>query len=374
MKILAAPNSFKESLTAIRIAEIIAKTLESLHSFRVLKLPVGDGGDGTLDAVVYSGNGKFKKFKVHGPLMDEVEARIGLIGSKISFIEMAEASGIKLVPVDKRDPLYTTTFGTGELILKAMELGIEEIILGVGGSATVDGGIGALSALGFKFLDGSGKEVPPTGEGLIRFRKIVPPEKLPDVRIKIAVDVMNPLLGKRGAVRVYGPQKGLKPEYFEPFENGLKRLRDKILKITGKDIDVPGAGAAGGIAGSFYGLLNASIESGIELVLKIIDFDSTLQDADLVITGEGKMDYQTLFGKAPFGVAKHAKSKGIPVIAVAGSVEDDEKLLSHFDALFPIVRGPVSLSSALKEAEKNLEKTILSIGKLLIVCRSKGGE
>ncbi len=367
MKIIAAPNSFKESLSAIEIAEIIADVLAGFLGFEVIKLPVGDGGDGTLDAVVFSAKGQFKKFKVHGPLMEEVEARIGIIGSHTAFIEMAEASGLKLVPGEKRNPLYTTTYGTGELILKAAELGVREIILGVGGSATVDGGIGALSALGFKFLDENGKEVPPNGEGLTRFKKIVVPESLPDVKIRIAVDVMNPLLGEKGAVRVYGPQKGLKPEYFDAFENGLVRLREEILKVTGRDINVEGAGAAGGIAGSFYGLLNASIESGIELVLQLVGFDGYLKDADLVITGEGKIDYQTKFGKAPFGVAKHAKNKGVPAVAIAGAVEDEEELLDYFDGLFSIVRGPVSLEVALKEARKNLRKTVLSLGKLMSV-------
>ncbi len=370
MKILAAPNSFKESLNAIQIAEIIADVLERYPGFTVFKLPVGDGGDGTLDAVVFSAKGEFKKFWVHGPLLEKVEARIGILGKSTAFIEMAEASGLKLVPPERRNPLYTSTYGTGELILKAVELGINEIILGVGGSATVDGGIGALTALGFKFIDAQGNEVPPNGEGLVKFSRIIPPKSLPDLNIKIAVDVMNPLLGESGAVRVYGPQKGLKPEMFEAFENGLRRLREEIYRLTGKDIDVEGAGAAGGIAGSFYGLLNASIESGIELVLQIIEFDKFLQDADLVITGEGRIDYQTLFGKAPIGVAKHAKNAGVPVIAIAGEVKDDDALIDHFNGLFSIVRGPVDLESAIKNAKSNLEKTVMSIGKLLISFKS----
>ena len=314
MKIIAAPNSFKESLTAIEIASIIKETLEKVSKrFEVVEFPVGDGGDGTLEAVVYS-----------------------------------------------------TTYGTGELIKLAAQTGVNEIILGVGGSATVDGGIGALTALGFKFLDENGDEVPPNGEGLVKFRKIIPPEVLPQVKIRIAVDVMNPLLGERGAVRVYGPQKGLKPEYFDLFEAGLKRLRDEILKLTGKDINIEGAGAAGGIAGSFYGLLDARIESGIELVLETLRFDELLRSgANLVITGEGKLDYQTLFGKAPFGVAKHAHKAGIPVIALAGAIEDEDKLIPYFDALFSIVRGPVSLTDALKNAGNNLKNTVRSLGKVL---------
>ena len=370
MKIIAAPNSFKESLSAIEIARIIKETLTGISkNFEVIEFPVGDGGDGTLEAVVYSGKGEFKKFKVHGPLMEPVVARIGLLGNgKIAFVEMAEASGLKLVPPEKRNPLYTTTYGTGELIKNAIKLGVNEIILGVGGSATVDGGIGALSAIGFKFLDENGDEVPPNGKGLITFRKIIPPRELPKVRIRIAVDVMNPLLGENGAVRVYGPQKGLRPEYFEAFETGLKRLRDEILKLTGRDIDIEGAGAAGGIAGSFYGLLGAEIESGIELVLETLKFDDLLhKGVDLVITGEGKLDYQTLFGKAPLGVARHAREKGIPVIALAGAIENEDKLISHFDAIFPIVRGPVSLEDALKNARENLSNTIRSLGKVLSI-------
>lgn len=369
MKIVAAPNSLKESLSAIEACEIIATTLEGLSSeFKVVKFPVGDGGDGTLEAVVYSGKGTFKTFKVHGPLLTPVEARIGIISNgKVAFVEMAEASGLKLVPPEKRNPLYTSTLGTGELIKNVIELGIKDIILGVGGSATVDGGIGALFALGFKFLDEKGQEVSPDGRGLVNFRKIAPPPKIPDVRLKIAVDVMNPLLGEKGAVRVYGPQKGLKSEYFEQFEEGLARLRKEIKKLIGKDIDVEGAGAAGGIAGSFYGLLNAEIKSGIELVLEILNFDQLLQQGiDLVITGEGKLDYQTLFGKAPFGVASHAHKFDIPVIAIAGGIEDEDKLLEHFDSIFPIVRGPMSLSEALKTAKDNLRNTIRSIGSLIL--------
>ncbi len=370
MKIVAAPNSFKESLSAIEICEIIARTLEELSStFEILKFPVGDGGDGTLEAVVYSGKGIFRTFKVHGPLLTPVDARVGIIASgKVAFIEMAEASGLKLVPPEKRNPLYTSTLGTGELIKNVIELGIRDIILGVGGSATVDGGIGALFALGFKFLDKNGQEVTPDGRGLVNFRKIVPPPEIPNVRLKIAVDVMNPFLGEQGAVRVYGPQKGLKPKYFEQFEAGLARLRDEIMKLTGKDIDVEGAGAAGGIAGSFYGLLDAEIKSGIELILEILNFDELLQQGvDLVITGEGKLDHQTLFGKAPYGVASHAHKFGIPVIAIAGGVEDEDKLLEYFDSIFSIVRGPISLKEALKTAKDNLEKTIRAIGSLILV-------
>ena len=371
MKIICAPNAFKESITSVEAAKVMAKAAKDAGIEDVLEIPVGDGGDGTLDALRSVIGGEIVEFQVTGPNWKPVVAPILLFNDgKSAFVEMAKASGLALVPLDERDPFQTTSYGTGELIRYAISLGVDEIILGVGGSATMDGGIGALKALGFKFIDVRGDEVRPTAEGLVKIRWIDDSdvfEGVKRVKIRIMVDVMNPLVGSHGAARVYGPQKGAKDEDLPIIDAGLANLANKIRRKTGRDImNLPGAGAAGGISGSFHGLLNASIEHGIGLFLELVKFDKLLEDTDFVFTGEGKLDRQTVFGKAPMGVLKAAQKRNVPVVAFAGIVEDwDELHKAGFLALFSIVPGPVSLGEALKNASTYLYQTTFEVSAML---------
>lgn len=374
MRIVIAPNSFKESLSAIEAAKLIEEGISRYAGEQeILLAPVGDGGDGTLETLFYNLEGERIELKVKGPLFEEVVAYYGIFNNgRTAFIEMALASGLKLVPKDKRNPMRTTSYGTGEMIRDALDHGVEEVIVGVGGSATVDGGIGALSALGIRFLDEEGKEVEANGSGLLRIKSIDLSgldKRVHKTKFYIASDVTNPLLGESGAARVYGPQKGATPEMVMELERGLLRLAEIIENTRGIDVkNVIGGGAAGGISASFYGLLDARIESGIELVLDLIHFDRLLEDAGLVITSEGKIDRQTLFGKGPYGVMKRAKERGVPVVVLCGEyVEDDldELLNAGFDMIMPILNGPLERDEAILNAGEHLFNTSKILGKFL---------
>ena len=367
-KVVVALNAFKEGANAVEACQKFAEGLrEGCPRLDVLEVPIGDGGDGTLEALAANlpGQGEMRTLEVPGPRFRPVQARVWVFGTR-AYVEMAEASGLKQVPPEERDPYQTTSMGTGVLIQSLIEEGIQEIYLGVGGSATVDGGLGALSALGFQFLDRQGQPVDPTGRGLIEVQEIRPPEPLPEVKITVLTDVQNPLLGPDGAARVYGPQKGATPEQVEALEQGLSRLRALIQGLTGVDVNVPGAGAAGGIAGSFYGLIGAKLESGIEVFLDLIQFDRKIQGARWVITGEGKFDYQTAFGKGPWGVLQHALAQGIPVIVVAGQVEDEELHdLPEKVSVFSILRGITDLQTAIRATPHLLHTFGVHLGRLL---------
>ena len=372
-KLVIALNAFKESLNSVDACEIFAAAFKkAFPEAQTVITPIGDGGDGTIDALAYNlrENAAFKEFEVTGPLFNPVKARILIIKNK-AYIEMAEASGLKLVPPEKRNPYNTTSLGTGELIKHAIDSGIDEIFIGVGGSATVDGGIGVLSALGFRFLDRSGNPVKLTGEGLLKIRKIVPPERFPKAKITVLTDVRNPLLGEKGAARIYGPQKGATPQQVETLEKGLKNLRDIVLKTYQKDIDTEYAGAAGGIPGLMYGLLNADIKPGIEVFLKLIDFQNILQDADLVLTGEGKFDEQTLFGKGPWGVVKSAMKLNVPALIVAGQVDFEPERLPQNVSVFSILKQVEDLSICIKQTPIYLREFAYNLGKLLRDTRHK---
>lgn len=366
MKIVIAPNAFKESLSAFEVCEIIEKAFKQvLHGVKIEKVPLADGGDGTLDVIVNAKKGRKKFFKVMGPLPEmKVKAPVGFFkmnGKKTAIIEMAAAAGLRLLPPERRNPMHTTTYGVGELILKALGQGVDQIILAIGGSATVDGGAGILKALGFRFESDRG-EVFPCGGELVKIKKIYYPsesffKKIKNTRLIVACDVQNPLLGKNGAARVYAPQKGASPEEVKILEHGLKNFADLVFKMTGVRVHkIPGGGAAGGIGAFLHAFIGAELVSGFELVSQLVGLEGKVKDADFVITGEGKLDFQTLNGKVPVKVLEVASSYNVPVIAIGGSFgQGVEKLLeSGFFLIWPACTFPIQLSDALKFAGKFL--------------------
>lgn len=354
MRILIAPDSFKGSNSSMQVATAIEKGIYNVFpDAEIEKIPIGDGGEGTVEALVEASEGELVNLEVTGPLGEKVEASYGLIDPTTAVIEMASASGLVLVPDNRRDAGITSTYGTGELILDALENGVEEIILAIGGSATNDGGTGMASALGYRFLDAEGKVLSPGGAALASLAKIdvdkVDP-RLKDVRFRVACDVNNPLTGPTGASAVYGPQKGATPEDVRELDAALTNLADVVHKQLGiKADETPGAGAAGGLG---YGLLvfcDAVLEGGIDLVLDALDFESRLEGIDLVITGEGKLDGQTAYGKVPVGISRRAKKMGIPVLAIAGDIGDDIGAVydNGIDAVMSTVNRAMSLEEAM---------------------------
>ncbi len=357
-RILIAPNAFKESLNAMEAADAIAEGIRKiLPGVRLIRMPIADGGDGTLETLVAGTRGRLIQARVLGPLGKRIVAEYGVTGDgRTAIIEMSRASGLALVPPANRNPMLTSSFGTGELIRSALGQKVNTILLGIGGSATVDGGIGALQALGVRFINRLGRPVGPGGKGLATVSRIeldcLDP-RLERVRILVACDVDNPLIGTRGAAAVFGPQKGATPKMVKLLDDGLSRLAVHIQSLTGVDVSrLPGAGAAGGISGSFHGLLGAQLRPGSELVFDLLGLRKMLSKVDLVITGEGKIDGQTPFGKGPGALARLAKSHGIPVIGLAGSVGDDIEPLFRqgFSSIFSIVKGPIELEPALRQA------------------------
>jgi glycerate kinase len=328
----------------------------------IVCLPVADGGDGTLSALVESCGGEIREEIVEGPLGEQVRAKWGLIdGQKTAIIEMAGASGLKLVPREKRNPMLTSSYGTGQLISAALEAGVEKVIIGIGGSATVDGGMGMLSALGVKFLNAQGEILKGRGADLGKIEDIDCTElnpKIQGVKFLVASDVTSPLIGEQGAARVFGPQKGAAPEMVEILEKGMLHYARKVNRFSGKDMRyIPGAGAAGGMGAALMVFLGAELKTGITLILEAAHFREMLEGASLVITGEGRLDSQTAAGKAPMGVARMAHAMNVPVIGVAGEVCPSASLLfkKGFSALFSIVNGPIPLDKAIKNAPLLLE-------------------
>ncbi len=327
MKVLLAPNAFKECLSAPEVAAAMAEgVLEADSSAEYILCPIADGGDGTLDALLAAAGGEKIYVPVSDPLGRSTEAPFGLLGKgDRAVIEMAEASGLRLLAPSERNPLVATTRGTGELMVAALERGARSFIIGIGGSATVDGGTGMARALGYRFLDAAGKDLQEGGGPLTQLDRIDPCGR--DARIDssvawIASDVTNPLLGDDGAARGYAPQKGATSEMVEQLEAGLSRLAEVIERDLGTNVrERPGAGAAGGLGAGLMAFAGAQSRPGVELVLEQAGFHEKLEGADLVITGEGRVDRQTAFGKGPAGVAQAARAKGIPVYCLAGIVE-----------------------------------------------------
>ena len=373
LRILVAPNAFKESLSAIDAARSLAKGIRrGLPKARITEVPIADGGDGTLEAVISGTGGRILRTRVTGPLGNRITAEYGITGDgKTAVIEMSRASGLALVPPARRDPMRTTSFGTGQLIQAALNRGVSRILLGIGGSATVDGGIGALQALGVSFLNRRGKPVGHGGAGLLAIAKIELGSLHPAlkrVEILVACDVDNPLTGPKGAAAVFGPQKGATPAMVKQLDHGLARLAGLIAHITGRKFArIPGTGAAGGIAGSFLGLLGAKLRPGSELVFDLLKLDKIVPKMDWVITGEGQIDFQTQFGKGPGMLAKLAARDGIPVVGIAGSVADDAGELSSkgFTALFSITNRPMDLATAMQGAPRLMERMAEQVARMI---------
>lgn len=353
-KIVIASDSFKGSLSSLDVADSVGKAVNKVFAdCKILKIPIADGGEGTVDVLVYAMNGRKMSCTVHDPLMNPIEAEYGIIyDSKVAVIEMASASGLPLVPDGKRNPMLTTTYGTGELIKDALLEGCRNFLIGIGGSATNDAGTGMLQALGFRFLDKEGKELGQGGRILadidsVDYSQVIP--QLKECNFTIACDVDNPFSGKDGAAFVYARQKGADDEMISLLDDGLKNFAAVIRGYTDIDVDnIPGAGAAGGLGGSFLAFLPAILKPGIQTVLDAMYFDEQIAGADLIFTGEGKLDRQTGMGKAPYGVLCAAQKQNIPVIAIAGSVEETETLNNQgFLSVFSIQPGVVTLEQAM---------------------------
>jgi len=369
MKIVIAPDSFKESLTAPEVARLVEQGFRAiLPDAEYVLLPIADGGEGTVEAMVAATGGTLHPVPVTGPIGKPVDGFYGLSGAgDTAFIEMAAASGLELVPPDKRNPLLTTSRGTGELILAALDRGVRELIIGIGGSATNDGGVGMLQALGVRMLDTNGREVVPGGGGLGDLAEIDVSgldKRLARCRVQVACDVDNPLTGPRGASAVFGPQKGATAAMVAELDANMAKFGTLLENLTGESIlDRPGAGAAGGMGAALLGVLEATLRPGVEIVIEAVQLEDALVDADLVITGEGKLDGQTAGGKAPAGVARAAARHGVPVIGIGGSLGRDLVMdaLTGFGAMFASVSRPCSLAEALDEAGENVLQTARSI-------------
>ncbi|MDA7028602.1 glycerate kinase [Bacillus sp. CLL-7-23] len=369
MKFVIAPDSFKESMTSVEVADSIENGFKTVFPHaEYLKIPVADGGEGTVHALVNATNGRLIQKTVTGPLESSIQATYGLLGDgKTAIIEMAEASGLHLVPTRKRNPLLTTTRGTGELIMDAVEKGVSKIIIGLGGSATNDGGAGMASALGVKFLDYDGHEISDGGGALAQIAKIdisTMHPRLRDITFEAACDVDNPLIGPYGASVIFGPQKGATDEMITVLDQNLKHYSDVIKRELKCEVDIlPGAGAAGGLGAGLSAFLKAELKSGVEIVLDTLAFSEQIKGADLVITGEGRIDGQTIHGKTPIGIAKRAHQVGIPVIAIAGSLGAGHKFVyDHgISALFSIVPGVTSLEDSLTNGKLYLKQCARNI-------------
>ena len=373
MKILIAPDSFKESLTSIEVADYLKEGFKKADkNFEITKLPLADGGEGTVKSLVAATDGEIKKKEVTDPLGNKVEAIYGILGDeKTGVIEMATASGLPLVPKDKRNPARTTTYGTGELIKAALDQGCTKLIIGIGGSATNDCGVGMAQALGGKFLDEDGKQIGYGGRYLKDIEKIDLSQldsRIAETEIEVACDVDNPLYGKNGAAYIYGPQKGASKKQVKKLDNGLRHIAEIIKDDLGKEVnEIPGAGAAGGLGAGLSAFLDAKLRPGIKIVMEASKIEEKMKYVDLVVTGEGKIDGQTCSGKTPVGVSRIAKKKDIPVIAVAGTIgEDAEKVYDEgIDFLYSVIDKPMTLNEAINNADELLLKTGYNLGKFI---------
>lgn len=376
MKVLVAIDSFKGSLSSLQAGDAVKQAVLRLDSsVNAVVKPLADGGEGTVDALAETANAEIVKLTVKGPLLSPVVAKYCILrDNNTAVIEMASASGITLIPTDRRNPLKTTTFGVGELIKDAITKGCRRFIVGIGGSATNDGGLGMLTALGFEFLDKDGKPIALCGEGLKELFAIRTANALPELSectFNIACDVTNPLCGENGCSAVFGPQKGATPEVVADMDNWLKSYAEIAKTVSLKaDENHPGVGAAGGLGFAFLTFTNATLKPGIEIVLEETGIENEIKDADIVVTGEGRLDAQTVMGKAPIGVAKLAKLYGKKVIAFSGCVTDDAEICNKYgiDAFFPILRKITTSDEALEtdNAYKNLTATAYQVFRLLI--------
>ncbi len=358
IKVVCAPDSFKGSISAVDAALAMEEGVKKyLPSAIVEKIPLSDGGEGLVETLLASAGGTSQVIKVTDPLGEPIWSEYGILNDKkTAVMEMAAASGLPLIPREKRNPLKTTTTGTGELVKNALDKGCSRIIMGIGGSATNDGGMGMASALGIRIFDAEGNLLAGKGEDLIKIKRIDLEEldpRIKKVKIQVACDVNNPLTGPEGAARVYGPQKGASEEMVEVLERGLKNLAEIIKKQYNLDVeDVPGAGAAGGLGAALLAFFGGELQPGTDLVLQAVSFSERIEGAQLILTGEGKLDKQTAHGKVIAGVSREAGKKGIPVVALAGTIEDAEYLHDKLElnAYYPIVNRPMSLDEAVENA------------------------
>ena len=388
MRVLVCPDKFKGSLTATQAAEAIARGFsEGWPEAECVLCPLADGGEGTLEVLVRATGGRLVEMEVTGPLGEKRKAPLGICGDgRTAVVEMAAASGLELIPPERRDPRWTTTAGTGDLIRCALELGASRIIVGIGGSGTNDGGTGMAASLGARFLDREGRELPPGGGHLHRLERIdlsgLDP-RIRKVEIEVASDVDNPLLGPEGASRIYAPQKGAGPEDVELLERGLARLAEVVsgqLEVAeghGKPdspadpAHMPGAGAAGGLGYGLAVFLGARIRPGIEVVMEAVGFEELLSASQLVITGEGRLDGQTAHGKTVSGVSRRAAERKVPLLALAGEIASGAEVLHRagLTAMFCIARGPLSREDSLRQAYPLLASTSREIAQIIRALR-----
>lgn len=377
MKIVIAPDSFKESLSAVEVTDVIASALaRAIPGCELVRFPLADGGEGTCEALVSSLNGKMFEESVLDANGKPIKAKWGLLPkllgmNEIAVIEISAASGLESIPVSARNPQFASSYGTGQLIRYALDLGIRDFLIGLGGSATNDAGTGLLSALGLRLYAEDGTLIPLGATSLHKVSSINADEMDPRIkqsRFRIASDVSNPLLGQTGATTVYGPQKGVKPDMVADLDSALEIFANLSEEFTGiQQRDEQGAGAAGGAGFAFMQYFNAELFSGINLILDILKFDDQLEHTDLIITGEGRLDEQSINGKVPVGVAARAKQKGIPVIALCGSVSGRLENLESLgiNACFSILPGVCTLQDALAQAAENLDQCAFQVGKLV---------
>ena len=377
MKVVIAPDSYKGCLSALEVAKAMERGVLSVFpSAEVRKIPIADGGEGTVAALVTATNGQLRQAEVTDPLGNKISAHWGVLGDgRTAVIEMAAASGLPLVPKEKRDPRVTTTYGTGELIKAALAEGLAKIIIGIGGSATNDGGTGMARALGVRFLDAAGQEVAAGGGSLAEICQIdatgLDP-RLKNTEIVVACDVDNPLCGTRGASAVFGPQKGATPEMVQQLDAGLAKYASCARQATGRDVaEKAGAGAAGGLGAGLMFFTPAQLKPGVEIVLDAVGFSDIVRDADFVITGEGRTDFQTAFGKAPVGVAKVAKIHGAPVFCISGGLGEgaDDVLAQGIDAVMSICDRPLSLEECMAAGAQLIEPAAARLCRIVMAVR-----
>lgn len=332
MRIIFAPDSFKGTLSSRQVCRILEEAaLKHFPGVQTVKVPIADGGEGTVESLLTAAGGEIQECLVQDPLGRDITARYGIIRGEIAVFEMAQASGLPLLKPLERNPLKTSTYGTGQMLKHALDLGLRQLFVGIGGSATNDGGIGAIQALGGRFLDRDGDEVGIGGEALSRIAALdlfqLDP-RIQECKVTVICDVNNPLTGPRGATHIYGPQKGAQGETLEQLEAGMENYRQIIIRELGMDMNqLPGAGAAGGLGAALVAFLGGQLKPGTETVLDLVRFDELLKTADLVVTGEGRIDGQTAFGKVPVGVARRAQGKGVPVVAISGTATQEAALV-----------------------------------------------
>lgn len=359
MRFLFASDSFKGTLSSEKIIELLTASANNIFpGCETVGVPIADGGEGTVDAVITVTRGEKRWLTVHGPLMEEARSSYGVFHGDSAIIEMAAASGLPMVPEDKKNPLDTTTYGTGELIRDALKQGYRKISIAIGGSATNDGGMGAMRALGIRFLDRSGNELEGRGSDLAKVADIdikgLDPA-VAEAEFTVMCDVNNPLTGPDGATYTFGKQKGGTPEILDDLEAGMKNYAAVIQEKLGMDVDkIAGAGAAGGLGAALCVFLRANLKSGIETVLDLMDFDGLLEGTDLVVTGEGRIDWQSAFGKVPSGIGQRCRAKGVPAVAIVGGMGKGAEKIYEFgvDSILPTINGAMVIGEALERAEE----------------------